>query len=572
MTPYLALRGRLIIAAGALFVVAGGVHGGAFSLIALGTVIIAAMCTAYVWFYPTAVMLRRRKIEMAWWVPPGDMPGGALTVDHAFALHIALRNHGPVGLRVLDLTVLASAALELPSGLEAKVARALEVELEVPVRARAAGFFALHGAVVTLGDLLGLFEVRAYFPNPIQVKVFPRQFAARGEVVPLRPQVGAAQERHGAHQIRRRGLSGELREIRDLHYGDAFKMIAWKATARRRRLMVRDLENEIVMTNQLVVDIGATMRGGSHGRTRLDYAVETATALARLSLEGGDRVGLVTYDSRVYGQLKPGDGRPHLIKIVDRLLETRNVVDEDLTELSDGELVATVARYLAHQEAVDVRLRVAPAVDDPAWQKIAAGPGGELYDLKALGQVVQALLKVHSAAADSSRRAPAWWWSRVYIGVGSDPELARLRLFCRLRGIELPTKVASPNRRALGLAEAVRVATAGERTQFVVVVSDLEGIAGDMTPALKQIAAARRKQVQVVVVAPFATALARRGQTAAGRKVADVLRLDEERRLKAAQRLLAPHGVSVIAAGPDDSAQVLARRFAQKKARLAGHG
>jgi hypothetical protein len=406
----------------------------------------------------------------------------------------------------------------------------------------------------------------------LQVKVFPRQFAARGDAVPLRPQVGAAHERIGAHQIRRRGLQGDLREIRDLHYGDPFKMIAWKATARRRRLMVRELENEIVVTTQLVVDVGATMRGGLHGRTRLDYAIETATALARLALEGGDRVGLTTYDTRIYARLKPAQGRPHLLKIVDRLLETRNVVDEDLTDLTDGELVAAVARYLAHQEAVDVRLRKAPAVDDPAWQRIAAGPSGELYDMKALGGVVQSLLKVHSAAADATRRAPAWWWSRVYIGEGSDPEMARLRLFCRLRGIELPYRSAAANARAAGLGEALAQTLAGERTQFAVVVSDLECLADDPTPALRQIAAARRKGVQVVVVAPFASALAQKGETSAGRKVADVLRLDEERRLQGVRRLLAPQGVSVIAAGPEDGADVLARRFARTHSRLRGHG
>src|SRR5436190_22818966 len=114
MTPTLAQRGRLIVACAALFVIAGGVHADAWPLLAFGTVIVCAVCTAYVWFYPTAILLRRRKIELAWWVPPGDQPGGALTVDHPFPLHVALRNHGPVALRVLDLRVLASAALVVP--------------------------------------------------------------------------------------------------------------------------------------------------------------------------------------------------------------------------------------------------------------------------------------------------------------------------------------------------------------------------------------------------------------------------------------------------------------------------
>ncbi len=572
MTPTLAQRGRLIVACAALFVIAGGVHADAWPLLALGTVIVCAVCTAYLYFYPTAILLRRRKIELAWWVPPGDQPGGALSVDHPFPLHVALRNHGPVGLRVLDLRVIASAALDVPEGLEAHVPRGLEVELRAGVRARAAGHWALHGAVVQLGDLLGLFEVRAYFPNPLTLKVFPRQARPGANVVPLRPQVGAPDERGGAHRIRRRGLSGDLREIRDHQYGDPFKMIAWKATARKRRLMVRDLENEIVMTHQVLVDVGASMRGGLHGRTRLDFAIETASALTRLALEGGDRVGLVTFDTRVYGKLKPGEGRPHLLQVVDRLLETRNVVDEDLTDLTDGELVAAVARYLAHQEAVDVRLRHAPPVDDPSWARIAAGPGGELYDMTAMGKVVGALLKVHSATSDQSRKAPAWWWSRVYISDGSDPEMARLRLFCRLRGIELPYKQAQAGARSAGLAAALAAATAGERSQFVIVVSDLEGLLEDPASALRQVSLMRRKHQQMVVVVPQASRLAAPGRSPTGRKVADVLSFEEKRRHEAARALLAPLGVPVLLAGPEDGASVLARRFGKAAARLRGHG
>jgi uncharacterized protein (DUF58 family) len=572
MTPSLALRGRLIVACAALFVIAGGVHADAWPLLALGTVIVCAVCSAYLWFYPTAILLRRRKIELAWWVPPGDQPGGALTVEHTFPLHVALRNHGPVALRVLDLKVIASEALIVPDGLEAKVPRGLEVELKAGVRARAAGHWALHGAVVQLGDLLGLFEVRAYFPNPLSLKIFPRQMRPGADAPLLRPQVGAPDERGGAHRIRRRGLSGDLREIREHQYGDPFKMIAWKATARKRRLMVRDLENEIVMTHQILVDVGAGMRGGLHGRTRLDYAIETAAALARLALDGGDRVGLITFDARVYGKLKPGEGRPHLLQVVDRLLETRNVVDEDMTDLTDGELVSSVARYLAHQEAIDVRLRVAPPVDDPAWARIAAGPGGELYDMAAMGKVVGALLKVHSAVADPTRRAPAWWWSRVYISDGSDAEMARLRLFCRLRGIELPYKHASAEARSAGLAAALRAATAGERSQFVIVISDLDGVLEEPATAVKQIGLMRRKHQQMVVVSPQSARLAPRRSTPAGQKVDEVLSIEERRRHEAARALLAPVGVPVILAGPEDGAAVLARRFGKAAVRLRGHG
>ncbi len=574
MIPTLALRGRLIVAAGGLFVVVGALHEDAWPLLAQGLVVISAVGTAYLWFFPTAILLRRRKVELAWWVPPGTEAGGALTVGRPFDVHLALRNHGLRALRILRLEIMASSALDPPPPLEARVPKGFEVEILGQMIPRACGHWALHGAVLTLGDLLGLFEVKAYFPNPISLKVFPKQFAPRSDQPVLRPQLGALHERGGVHQIRRRGLAGELREIREHAHGDPFKFIAWKATARRRQLMVRDLESEIVVTHQILLDISASMRGGSHGRTKLDYAIETAAAIARVSLEGGDRVGLVTFDSRVYGQLKPGEGRPQYLKIVDRLLETRNVVDEDLTDLNDGELVATVARYLAHQEAVDVRIPVPPAIDDPRWARIVAGPRGELYDVSALGKVVAGLLKHIGSTKDPLRGAhvPAWWWSRVYIGEGTNPEMARLRLFCRLRGIELPYRTAPFGRRALGLSDALGRGQAGERSQMVIIVSDLEGILEDRETAMRAVSLTKSRHQQVIAVAPFAPSFAPQAATPTGKRVAEVLALDERRRIEAARQILGQRGVPVIVAGPEDTAAQLARRFTRARAALRGHG
>ena len=574
MTPILARRGRLLVLVGALFVSVGAMRA-AWPLVALGTVVLCAVATAYLLFFPVAILLRRRKVEMAWWVPPGEQPGGSLTVDHAFSLHVAFRNYGMRRLRILNVRLFASSALELPdAAIPADVPRGHEVELVVPLHARAAGYWAFHGAVVTLGDFLGLFELRAYFPNPVGVKVFPKLSSPRAGRLEARPSAGALHERVGVHPIRRRGVVGELREIREHAHGDPFKFIAWKATARRRQLMVRDLENEIVVTYQLLVDISGSMRGGSHGRTKLDYAVETASGIARASLEGGDRVGLVTFDTRVYSHLKPDEGRPHHLKVIDRLLETRNVVDEDLTDITDGELVAAVARYLAHQEAIDVRLRSAPPVGDPAWSRIATGPKGELYDLAALARVVGTLLKADSAAAEARRaKAPAWWWQRVHIGEGTDPEMARLRLFCRLRGIELPYRQsAAHGQRATGLADAIGLASAADRAQVMLLVSDLGGVIDEPQAAVRAIALARRRHHQVIAVSPFGPSFAPRPTSDQALRVADILSLDERRRLEQARKELVRLGVPVVIAGPEDSVAAIARKVQKTRARLRGHG
>src|SRR6185295_2858299 len=106
MIPSLATRGKLVLASAALMIVVGAFRG-APPLVAMGGGVLIALCAAYLGFYPTAVLLRRKKIELSWWVPPGDQPGGALAADRPFQLHLAFRNHGSRKLRILSTNILA---------------------------------------------------------------------------------------------------------------------------------------------------------------------------------------------------------------------------------------------------------------------------------------------------------------------------------------------------------------------------------------------------------------------------------------------------------------------------------
>lgn len=563
MTPSLAKRGKLILASGVTFLFIGAVHT-APPLIALGGAIVSALLTAYLWFFPTAILLRRRKIELSWWIPPGDQPGGALSVERPFALHVAFRNHGGRRLRILHVRILGTSALELPAHLEAVVPPGQQVEVLGEIRPHAAGYQVVHGAVLAFGDVLGLFDVRAYFPNPVAVKIFPRQTDLRSQA--LRPKGGALHEQVGLHHMRRRGLAGELREIRDHAHGDSFKYIAWKATARRRKLMVRDLETEIVLTHQLLVDIAGSMRGGTPGRTKLDYAIDTAAALARTAVDSGDRVGLVTFDSRVYSELRPNAGHHHYLKLIDRLIETHNVVDEDLTDLTSSELVAAVANYLAHQEAIDIRVRHAPALDDPAWEHIQAGPSGELYDTGVLSNIIGSLLTSMGQIRSHKASAPAWWWSRVHVSSESDPQMARLRLFARLRGIELPYRMISePGSRVAGLSDAVqRVASRG-RADVIVLISDLRGLADRPELTVHSLARARRGGQQVLAIAPFGPTFGQPAETPHGALVADTLADDERVLFEESRRLLIRHGIPVIEATPHDNAAILLDKISRAR-------
>jgi uncharacterized protein (DUF58 family) len=544
--PRLAARGKLVLGTALLFLVVGALHGTP-PLVGLAGAILTLLVALYLGFYPTAILLRRKKIELSWWVPPGDQPGGALAADRPFQLHLAFRNHGSRKLRVLSTNILAASTLQIDERPSATVKRGQQVEVTTTIKPLAAGYQVLHGAALTFGDALGLFDIEAFFPNPIAVKVFPRVVAVRGQAV--RAVGGALHEQVGQHHVRRRGLSGELRELREHSHGDPFKFIAWKATARRGQLMVRDLENEIVTNHMALIDVGAGMRTGVVGRTPLDWASDSVAALAKAAIANGDRIGVVGFDTRTVVELAPDTGYHHYLQLVDKLLDVRSIVDEDLTDVTAGELVALVARYLAHQEAVDVRVKVAPPLDDARWSSIQAGPDGQLYDVAATGRLCRRLIDMmlgHEKARDKR--------SRVQPIIEPDSQLAPLRQLCRLRGIELPYRPSwEHGKRAVGLAAAVERAVAGGRPDVVVVISDLAGLAEDDTRAIRAIARLRKAAGTVVVLAPSPSAFLPPATTAHGRRVRELMVRDARAAIEPGRRLLVRHGVTVVEGSPADS-------------------
>jgi uncharacterized protein (DUF58 family) len=500
--------------------------------------VLSVLCGLYLVFYPTAILLRRKKIELSWWVPPGDQPGGALAVDRPFGMHLAFRNHGSRRLRILSTRVIAASGLVFEERPSATVQRGQQVEVVTSVRALAAGYHVMHGAALVLGDALGLFDIEAFFPNPIAVKVFPRAVGLRAQ--PVRAIGAALHEQVGLHRVRQRGLSGELRELREHSHGDAFKFIAWKATAKRQQLMVRDLENEIVTTHLALVDVGANMRSGPLGGTPLDWACDATAALAKIAMSSSDRVGMVGFDTRPVVELAPDTGHHHYLQVIDRLLDARSIVDADLTDVTAGELVALVARYLAHQEALDVRIRVAPPLEDPRWSQIQAGPDGQLYDVAATARVC---VKLMDALAERGKPEVKL---RLPVVVEEDAQLRPLRQFCRLRGIELPYRTTwEHGRRAAGFLEAVERAVMGGRPDVVVLISDLAGFAEDEARIKRALARLKRAAGTVVALVPSPDTFLPSASSPHGRRVRELMIRDVRALHATSRKLLVRHGVTV---------------------------
>jgi len=145
-------------------------------------------------------------------------------------------------------------------------------------------------------------------------------------------------------------------------------------------------------------------------------------------------------------------------------------------------------------------------------------------------------------------------------------EIPRLRQFARARGLELPYRQSmDPGRRAAGMETALLRVAGAERSQLVVIVSDLEPLLDDAEACLRGIRIAQRRRHHVVVVAPFGPRYGPQAETGPGQQAAEIFAEDELRRLAFARQQLEGRGIPVLVVGPEDGAEQIALRIHRAK-------
>lgn len=525
-----------------------GVLGRSPAVVVLGGSGLLGLATALALTMPLANRMRRERLEFAWW--HGHAPGQhttAVTAGAPYLLRCYVRNRSgrDFQLRKLqpalpDGTVCTGGAghsLPLPAG--------VRVEFELGLTTAAAGRVVAQGLSVTVPGPLGLFEAPLYFPTPLTVKVLPR--AGAGQRNRGMSSTGLPVERPGRTLLREHGGGTELRELRELQPGDPYKSIAWKASARRGKLLVREVEREVQETLCIVMDVSGSMRGGELGARKLDLAIELAALKAHDALERGDRVGLLAVDGRIVAQVPPGEGRKHMLRIYDALLRTTEVVDDDLTAADDATVIRLVARYMRHQDGLHL-------------------PQGEPIHPEDLAYHAQRTLRREGAQDEV---------------VASSPTLAILRRYCRQRGIALPYRADTRDMgKAAGLAEALKQAGGGTRVpRTLIAITDFDGVdtrassepgsGGDTLQRTLRMLRSHRHALAFMWPDPRAeraeraerdahhgqpTADTGAGHAGAERALRVAYGLEEQRRAREAKLMLGRLGIPLIAVRSDEHA------------------
>ncbi|MGB0714730.1 MAG: DUF58 domain-containing protein [Phycisphaerae bacterium] len=113
----------------------------------------------------------------------------------------------------------------------------------------------------------------------------------------------------GMHHSPHHGLSVEFADHRVYSQGDDIRHLDWKVYGKTDKYYVKEYEQETNLSIVLAVDASDSMRfqGDKAGLSKYEYAVSLASAIAFLGLAQHDSVGLVTFDSKIRGLIKPSN-------------------------------------------------------------------------------------------------------------------------------------------------------------------------------------------------------------------------------------------------------------------------
>jgi uncharacterized protein (DUF58 family) len=430
----------------------------------------------------------------------------------------------PLGVERLDGTTQA----------EGPLAPAAPLEIGYRIRSHSPGSVRFEGLTVRMADFQGFFYRRVFIQDVRDFRVLPSLTAARGHFSTVK--------RHnllplsGAHRHPRPGTGSELLDLRDYLPGDPPKMIAWKASARRDRLMTKEFESEVPIRCTLFVDTSNSVRVGLPGKNTLTSLVNIVAAVAQANSAARDLTGLCLFDEFGVSYIKPARGQRHLLRIFEVLADAATLAP------TTGETAVAQLLPLAHRLAEEVYPQLLePQVNYfpnwlPLWAPQAAWTlrrppipqGTPLRRLKESARYCADVFRQGVMARLSAKARKHYRWRKQLSAIlatrlGLGPGLLALLLeddalfvvelqhFLSEHRVAFQLPLYGPGneylfaapRKVEVLAAALRKAVArGRDNELFVLLADLLPISDRLDPLLAAVKMARARHHTVLVVCP----------------------------------------------------------------------
>ncbi len=138
----------------------------------------------------------------------------------------------------------------------------------------------------------------------------------------------------GIHPFRYRGEGQDFHQLRGYRQGDPLKQIDWKATARIRKLISREYQQERDQDIVFLVDCGWRMLAQDGELSHFDHTLNAMLLLAYVALQQGDAVGFATF-SGTQRRFPPAKGLSTVQRILNAIYDIYpSTLSPDYTQAS----------------------------------------------------------------------------------------------------------------------------------------------------------------------------------------------------------------------------------------------
>jgi len=291
-----------------------------------------------------------------------DVPAGALREGSRLTAVVTVAAAEPVD--IASVVLLAPVWLVpdgAPLGRAVAVGRAEEVDLAFPLRSQRWGRRHLGPAVLRATAAHGMLRCGPLATGAGLVTTWPLQ-----EEFVATDAVPRAAGLVGLHRSRRLGEGTDVAGVRPFLPGDRLHRVNWRVTQRTGRLHVTSAYSDRDAEVLLVLDSRQDL--GRPPVSCLDTGVRAAAAIAEHYLREGDRVGLMDLGHYLRG-VRTGNGRAHLVRILDVLLDVRPLHWYDLADRAAIQL--TMANLPTAVPAGALVVVLSPLAGEAAFRLLA---------------------------------------------------------------------------------------------------------------------------------------------------------------------------------------------------------
>jgi len=245
--------------------------------------------------FPVAIGLSIAPLVALIWVKALDRPmllrrrTGHLELTEGQSVDVGLEvrpdTGGPIPGRAVMLDRLGSRVIETELGRRGRVLRGRYEIANAP-----RGRYRMDGAELLIADPFGLAEARIPLDRADQMLVYPRVYELEG----LFTDGGTPGGDRGRSMLHRTA-GYDLHSIREHQVGESLRRVHWRSTARRRRLMVKELQDTPRDEACVLLDGEAAALTGAAPDSSFDMQVRAAASLLRRMSDAGQRSSLVIH-------------------------------------------------------------------------------------------------------------------------------------------------------------------------------------------------------------------------------------------------------------------------------------